>query len=227
MGYALYRGSPASRSAMADVLVAGLVAGIVLARAIHVILNWAHFAYHTDEIIQLTAGGLDWHGALWGALIAIRLAGRWRQIDLPQLIDSLTAAIPLITFAAWWGCWSVGCSYGQEVETLADYPAFLVWEGPDIFGIYAPRFNTNLLGIVAGAALFVIAVVLFWHGWLPHRRFWLLLSLHSLSMFALGFLRGDYAVYLAGLRADQWLDLAILLMALILTFRPANRLQSK
>ena len=38
------------------------------------------------------------------------------------------------------------CAYGVEVLTLADYPAWLVTESPDVYGTIAPRLNLPMLG---------------------------------------------------------------------------------
>ena len=58
-------------------------------------------------------------------------------------------------------------------------------------------------------ALLIISVILIRQGWLKGRRFWLLLALLSAGMFGIGFFRGDYAVMIAGLRADQVLDVML------------------
>ncbi len=215
-GFAILRAPKSKRGARADVCLGGLVGGVLLARLIHVLLNWNYFAYNTGEITQLRAGGLDWHGAVVGALAGMALIARWRNVDMRSLLNALTPGLPLIAFAAWWGCGVEACAYGAETANLADYPAFAVWEGPDVFGIYAPRFNTQLVGIAVSALLLATAGMLTWRDWLPGRRFWLTLSLLGIVMFALGFLRGDYTLYVAGLRLDQWLDIATTVFAGVL-----------
>jgi phosphatidylglycerol---prolipoprotein diacylglyceryl transferase len=190
-----------------DVYLGGLIGGMVIGRLVHVLLNWNYFAYNLNETFQLAAGGLDWHGAVIGGLIGLMIVARWRQVELSLLHDSLTIALPLLALAGWFGCWSAACGYGAEVTNMADYPALLVWEAPDVFGIYAPRFNTQVLGILVVAVILGIAMVLIWRDWLRHVRFWLVLVLLSAVMFGLGFLRGDYALFAGGLRLDQWLDL--------------------
>jgi hypothetical protein len=42
----------------------------------------------------------------------------------------------------------------------------------------------------------------------------LILAFLSLGMFGIGFLRGDYAVMIGSLRADQWLDGGLLALSL-------------
>lgn len=212
----LLRAPPGRRAPRADAALAALAGALLGGRALHVLLHWSYFAYHTAEIPQIQAGGLSWQGALLGGLLGLAAAARWRGLSLRTLLDDLAPALPLLALGGWAGCQLAHCAYGQEVATLAAYPPLLVHEGPDVFGLVAPRYHTQLIGLAAAALLLTFTALLFWRGWLAGRRFWLLLALLALLMFALAFLRGDEALQLAGLRADQWLDLAIFTTGVIL-----------
>jgi phosphatidylglycerol:prolipoprotein diacylglycerol transferase len=191
---------------LVDVGLAALVAGLLLARLEHVLLNWNYFAYNVSEALQLNAGGLDWHGALLGALIGGTVVARWRRVNTRDLLDAMTLGLPLMAHAAWYGCWAANCAYGVEVDTLAHFPAWAVSEAADIYGIAEPRYNTQIFGLWLTGALFLVAVIVLWQGWLAGARFWLILALFSAGMFVIGFFRGDDAPVLNGLRLDQWLD---------------------
>lgn len=194
-----------SCSAAADLALAGLAGAVIGGRALHVLLNWDYFNAHFNEALSLYAGGLNWHGALAGVWVY----ARFRPSD-PKLLDALALILPVLALAAWAGCGAVGCGYGAEVPTLADYPAFAVSESRDVYGILAPRWNTPLFGMALAALVGLIMLICTGRGWLTGRRFWLALALLSGGMFALGFLRGDAAAHGFGLRADQLLDLGIL-----------------
>lgn len=200
--------------ARVDVYLGGLVGGVLLARVVHVLLNWDYFAYNLSEATRIEAGGLDWHGAVLGALLGMALLARWRRVQLEPLVDGLTLALPLLTLASWAGCWASSCAYGAEVQSLAAYPAWMASEGRDIFGIFNPRFNVQLLGMVYALVILGAALLLLAFPRLCRLRFWIVLALITIGIFALGFLRGDYAVYSSGLRADQWLDLGMLIFSL-------------
>jgi phosphatidylglycerol:prolipoprotein diacylglycerol transferase len=202
--------------ALADVGLGALVGGLALARVEHVILNWNYFAYNLSEAFRLSAGGLDWHGAVVGGLIGGSLMARWRQVNTREVLDAMTQGLSLIAHAAWYGCWAANCAYGVEVDTLARFPAWAVGWNADIYGIAGPRYNTQIFGLWLSAALLVIALVLVWRGWLRGSRFWLILGLFSAGMFVIGFFRGDHAVMVNGLRLDQWLDAMV--GAISLTF---------
>jgi phosphatidylglycerol:prolipoprotein diacylglycerol transferase len=209
-GVALYRARE-NRGELADAYLAALVGGVIGARAGHVLLNWDYFAYNQNEIWRISSGGLDWHGAVIGGLVSLYLAARWHRLSWRDLLDSLVLILPVIALAGWWGCMAANCGYGIEVDTLANYPALIVAEVPDVYGIPAPRYNTPFFGMIFSLLMLALVWLLRWQGWLIHRRFWLMLIIFSLGMFALGFWRGDHAVSIAGLRADQWLDAALVI----------------
>jgi len=217
--FVLYRTPSEYRLRVLDVLIGGLIGGIILGRIEHILLNWNHFAFHTGEILQVNAGGLDWHGAFIGAGIGIVLVSRWRKVDLRQVVDSLTLLLPLLSMAIWWGCWSASCRYGMEVATLADYPSWMVWEGRDIFGIYAPRFHTQFIGLVLSAGLLLLTLVLFFNKWLVFRRFWLLTALVTGIMFGVGWLQGEYSPTVNHVRLTHYMDGILIIFALYLTSR--------
>jgi prolipoprotein diacylglyceryltransferase len=203
------------RARAADTLLAGLLLALVVGRALHVVLHWAYFQNHLEEIVVLRAGGLSWQGAAWGALVGCGAAAWARGLRWPGLASGLGLAAPLLALSAWIGCQEALCAHGAEVSTLAAYPAWLVTEARDVFGFYAPRFNTHGLG---AAVMVVVSVVV---GLLraalpPPRLLGLSLALIAISCFGLGYLRGDSVPAVANLRADQWLDLAVLLTGLAL-----------
>lgn len=193
-------------AALVDTLLAGLIGGVIGARAGHVLLHWAYFQTHTNEIADLQAGGLDWHGAVIGTWLAVIIVARIRQVRLSILLDGLALALPLIGLMAWWGCGAAHCSYGAEVEVMTDYPAIAVWEEAGRFNLVAPRFATQRLGMLLSTGTLALAVLFTWRGWLQDRRFWYVLAAYAAGMMLIDSLRGDYALELGGQRLDVWLD---------------------
>jgi phosphatidylglycerol:prolipoprotein diacylglycerol transferase len=197
-------------AAAADVYLGALIGAVILARLGHVLLSWDYFGNNLGEVFHLELGGLNWHGAALGGVIGLKLAARLRRMNADSLLDTLTPGLPLIGLAGWLGCMAAACGYGQEVPTLADYPPLVAGESPDIFGIVAPRYNTQFFGLLLSAGGLLLAGLLLWRGWLLRRRFWLVLVLLSAGMFVIGFYRGDAVATLIGLRLDQWFDLGLL-----------------
>jgi len=215
---ALYR--QPSRGRIVDAYIGALVLGLVGARVAHVALNWDYLTDNTSEIWVISAGGLDWHGALWGGLLGLALVrwtqtllSRWLHRPLPDhptfhpLLDSLTPALPLIGLGGWIGCLAAGCGYGNEVDTLA------------------PRYNTPYFGmLLCGIGFVLVLLSVIWRRRSPDdtrnpRRFWLLVVILSMGMLLIGFYRADHTIVVYGLRADQLLDVIMLLWGLVLLFR--------
>lgn len=202
-----------------DVSLAGLVCGVAGARLVYVLFNLDYYgvAGHTEEITQISRGGLNWHGAVYGGLLGVLVMARLRRVTLSRLFDALALGLPLIAFAGWSACGALACAYGAEVDNLANYPGLFVAELSDIFGLTLPRYNTQWLGALLAIVVLAIALVMTWKGLLTGRRFWVALGLFSLGMFGIGFLRGDVVPQLAGLRLDQWLDLSLVVLSVTIT----------
>lgn len=194
------------RARTADALLLGLVAGVLLGRALHVALYWVYFAAHPDEITRLLTGGLDWRGATLGAVGGVLLGARLRGVDGRALLERLAPCVPLLAAAGWLGCAQALCAAGAELVSLVGLPAWLAAEGLDLYGAEAPRWQTQTVGAAAAGLWGALLLLAAWRGSARGRLFGIGLAGVALLMFALGFLRGDYNPVLAGLRADQWLD---------------------
>jgi hypothetical protein len=220
IGWMLLRAPHNQRTATMQTLVLMLLAGIVVGRVMHIALHQDFFADRAFLLADLSReGGISWQGVVGGALLVAIPALRWQQINTRQFLDTLAPVLPLLAFAAWRGCAASGCAFGQSVPTLAAYPDWLVWLEKDIFRLIEPRFAVQQIGMWLAIMLLVIALWLTGRGIGQGRQFWIILFLFAISMFLLGFLRGDTVPMIAGLRADQYLDAMIACWALVWIFR--------
>ncbi len=223
MAWVLLRARPGTRSATLDACLAALVGGVIVGRLGHVLLNWAYFRDHADEITRIDwQGGLSVHGVVLGALLGLWVVSRWRKLDFAHLLDSAALVIPLLALMGWWGCAANACAYGAPVEHMADYPRLLTWVQPDIYGIVEPRFATQRLGMLASVVLLGITLVLFWRGWFARIRFPLMLLLAMMAYAALDISQRSYGTYPKSLSPDGWL--ALLLSALMIAILVRNGL---
>ncbi len=201
-----------------NTVLAGMLCAVLFARLAHLLLNAPYFVDHIEEALRLEAGGLDWHGAVLGGILGMHIVARWYKprVEIPAraLLDVLALCVGNLALASWVGCLAANCAYGKEVPSALGYPPLLIVETSDEFGALVPRYNTYGLGVALALALIVLCLLWQWHGWFIYRRFWLVIALLSIGLFGIGFLRGDYALMLLGLRADQWLDLGMLVVSL-------------
>ena len=101
-------------------------------------------------------GGLDWHGAVALGLAGLFLMARLRGLDGRALLDALAFALPLGATLTFGGCLLARCAYGREVASLADYPALLAAELPDLYGMSVPRLLSQGYGIALGLVLLLV-----------------------------------------------------------------------
>ncbi|HEX2620056.1 MAG TPA: prolipoprotein diacylglyceryl transferase family protein, partial [Phototrophicaceae bacterium] len=132
----------ASPMHLTNSFIAGIIGGLILARAGHVLIHIDYFGLHLNEITRFSAGGLDWHGAVIGGMAGFFLMGRFHRLHFNLLIDAFAPGLTLVALASWHGCEASACAYGAEITRMAAYPAWLVREAGDIYGLIAPRYDT-------------------------------------------------------------------------------------
>lgn len=193
-----------------DAALASLLLGWLGARLGFVWLNWGYFAERPSQLLHLWQGGLTAYGGLVGGLIGLGVWCWWGKRPFLTYAALFSPALLLLSATGWAACWAEGCAYGAET-TLGPFAANL----PDSFGVFAVRYQTQLLGI--GLNLLALFVVLSWQRrWGNGRLFPLTLLLANLIHFALTFLRGDMAPILAGWRLDSYLALLFAILGLLL-----------
>lgn len=212
----LWQSPETERSSIFDISLASLIGAIVIGRIAHVALNWIFFGENEPLIWQLwREGGLNWQFALIAAMLFGAIVAYLRGVHLNDILKPAVVIVPLISFASWYACATAGCAYGQAVDRMADYPQWLTWLAPDIYQLVMPRFASQLFGMSGSFIILIVALILYWQGWLIRTRFWLILLLVAGLSFTIGFSRGDYSLMFNGLRAGQVLDITIGLLAII------------
>jgi prolipoprotein diacylglyceryltransferase len=86
---------------------------------------------------------------------------------------------------------------------------------PDLYGIAASRFATQLTGLAFSLALFLGVLLLRGHWPFSGASFLMYLLLYFAGQFFLEFTRGDEALYFGPWRLAQWLDLGLALAAAV------------
>lgn len=174
-----------------DCILAGLALGLVIGRAEHVLWHWDYFSTATAEIADIKSGGLGWLGVLIGGSLGIWAMAKLRGRDGRLMLNAAVLLIPIVMFGGWWACLANACAYGAEVANLADFPALWVWEAPGDYGMLAPRWRTQGIGMGAAVLIAVLMSIIISRGWFKNQRWLLAISLCVIAMMGIGLLRGD------------------------------------
>ncbi len=179
-------------------------------RLTFIAVNWDYYGQRPSEIWQLWQAGQTYHGALLAGLAGLWGWCWWRRRPFFTYAALFAPALALVTAFGWAACWFEGCAYGAET-TLGPFAADL----PDEFGVFALRYQTQLLGFVLSMGIFTAVLLLRSH--LPPASLFLLaLFSFGLSQLGLTLLRGDSVPFVFNLRSDTLLNVCLVLISLIL-----------
>jgi phosphatidylglycerol:prolipoprotein diacylglycerol transferase len=226
-----------------DAALVCTVAGALAGRAFYVWTNWDYFAENTDAIADLSQGGMGWQGAFITGLVALLLFALVARKSFWQLADAAALGLALAMSIGWYGAHVTHLYYGIAIDdTLPSSKAFeplaqsarafafnFVQDLPDVYNIIGLRIPVQWMTSVFFMGLFFVLLVIALRE--PSRAhdgrvFLAYLALASAAGFVFGFWRGDTTLLWNGLRVDQWLNAALLVLALALAGgRKASALQ--
>ena len=193
-----------------DALLVVLLAGLVGGRFGFVLWRWDYFQNQPSEVWQFWLGGSSYHAALLAGILALMGWAAVGRRSFYRYAALFTPAFVLVTVFGWAACWLEGCAYGQETVL-----GLLSADLPDEYGVFAVRFQTQLVGILLTFAAFLF--ILWYQKDRPHRYvFWLALALVSLAQMLTGLLRGDEALAVGHLRLDTLLNALLVMISLLL-----------
>lgn len=189
-----------------------VIGGIVGGRLAYVLANWRTFSEDWVRVIRIWEGGLSFHGAFLGGLLVMAIFAHVRPRDKQpvsfwELGDVITPGLALGIAFGWAACLMGGCAYGALGEGFGY--AIL----PDLYGVEASRFATQVAGLAFSLALLLGILLLRGHWPYAGASFLMYLLLYFAGQFFLEFTRGDEALYLGTWRVAQVLNLAIALAA--------------
>lgn len=186
------------------VLVGGLLGG----RIGFVLANWTVFGEDWTRVVRIWEGGLSFHGAFLGGFLAMMLYASFHSrgnspISYWQLADVVMPGLAVGIVFGWAACLMGACAYGMVGEGLGHLIL------PDLSGIDAPRFATQVVGLA-------YAIALLTGFWLLRKRwpfrgaaFLMYVLLYSAGMFMLSSTRGDETIYFGSWRLGQGIDLVL------------------
>ena len=190
-----------------------LAVGLLVAKGSHVLANWAYYVERPSEILGLGSGGLSFHAGLLagiGTLVVMVLRQTQEEDSFwPALVErgeSLVGPLALGLVGGWLACLLAGCAYGRA---LPPPQRLYTLDLPDIYGVYAYRLPSQMLGLALAIVLLLASV-----RWARRPGLWLIAL--GVGDFLIGFTRGDLAVSWGPLYATQWADLALVLLGVLL-----------
>jgi len=212
-------------SARLRVLLQGvLVQAVALigARLAFVLAHLTYYATRKNEILNISAGGLWWPGALAGGLLAIIAIGSIQKNKVRLSLDRFSVFLLPMLLSFWLAGWSAGVAYGARLDPS-------VWYGIpslDVTGVSLPRVPVQLAASLS--ALVIIGGI----EWrlrknLPSgRRAGFLFLVAGVHTLVFSFLRDDPIQPIMGVRLDVWVSILFVLATGILlafTFEVKSR----
>jgi len=213
-----------------DAALWALAGGLLGARLAYVLPNWQDYGGRVTALIGLWGGGYAFQGGLLGGTLALwlyslraRLLRRpavpvlrpvllegLAGLSFPRLADLAAPAVALAQALGWAGAWVHGANYGLVMRS-----PFSMWL-PDLYGVYGPRFPTQMLACALSIVVFLgLHRLSRLHP--PAGRVALLHLLgNGLGHFLLEFTRADDAPYWGLLRWTQIAALAEVAVAAVL-----------
>jgi phosphatidylglycerol:prolipoprotein diacylglycerol transferase len=195
-----------------------VMAGLVGARLHYVLLNWAYFSAHPKEAFRIWKGGLAFQGAFVGGMLALLAYAILNGRSFWSLADVAALGLALGGVLGWLGCLTSGCAYGLEGK------GFLTYNLPDIYGVSAPRFATQVVGSVWSLLIFALLLLIGRKTLKPGLVFLVYVLLYFGGEFFLEFSRGHETLYVGAWRVGQVIDLIVIVLAVALKIVLKSRL---
>jgi phosphatidylglycerol:prolipoprotein diacylglycerol transferase len=181
-------------------VVLALAVALLAGRGGFVASSADYYRLRPGEIGWIWQGGLSYQAALLAAQTTLWVWCRRQQLSFFRLAALLAPGALLWGAAGWVACYLEGCAYGRETAL-----SWLAADLPDSFGVYAVRYQTQLLG----AAAFLLLALVVWRlrGVVqPGALFWLSLALASFARALVSLWRGDPAPEIGAWRLDSLVD---------------------
>ncbi len=193
-----------------DALLATILGAVIGGRAGFVLFNWQYYQERTNEIVQFSQGGYNYYFALGGGILFFYIWVSSKGYSFYQIFAMLAPAFVLFTVFGWAACWLEGCAYGKTT-----FISPLSAELPDDFGVFAVRYQSQLIGLLLSALLFLMILTIADKTQSRHL-FWLTIGSVSLVHLITTIFRGDPNPMWVNLRLDTWIDLLLIIVSIVM-----------
>ncbi len=210
----LFLGAPKAKAGRwLDAGLAATFGGLIGARLVYCFANGGYYIEHPEQVFLIWQGGLDWSGAVLGGVLGAGLYCSRIREPLAPIFDLLAWPLVILSALSWGGSLAAGAAYGAELAP-GQGPTWLAVNTPDLYGVMALRWPTQLLGLIWSLlALGALWLARRW-SWRSGARGLYALALVAFGAFGLSFLRGDPDPFAGGLRLETLLSGLVLVFAL-------------
>ncbi len=120
-----------SLDGMTDVLIWGIIFGIICARLYYVAFEWDYYSQHLSEIPAIWSGGIAIYGGIIGALIGAAIGCKVGKIDFLNLIDLGALGLLIGQGIGRWGNFFNQEAFGSNTDTA-------------LFRMWSPKIRDTL-----------------------------------------------------------------------------------
>jgi prolipoprotein diacylglyceryl transferase len=216
-GKALERRAAGSVDEFSAVAMWAVPAGVIGARAYHVITDWDRFSGNFGDVFKVWQGGLGiWGGIALGVPVGM-WAARRRGLDVAVVVTVAAPAIAAAQAVGRWGNWFNQELFGRPTDlpwALRVSDAKAIGAGFDPGTTFHPTFLYESLWCTV--LCLVLLAVNRSDALRPGRVFWLYAAGYTAMRFFIEGLRIDRAHEAGGLRLNQWVSLVVFLFSLAL-----------
>lgn len=217
-----------------------ILAGMIGARAMHVVTYWEeqYVDQPLSHLLDFRGGGLVFHGGFIGAVLAVILYTRLHgKQPLRKIADAFAPSIPLGQALGRLGCLMYGCCFGTAcdlpwaIQFPAHSPAFTaLGQAPADAAHSLYVHPTQIYSALLNVALYGGLAWLYRHKRFDGQVFGLYLAGYSINRFVVEFFRGDYQaeqLWFGWVKPGQQLSLFLLpigiALIILLRRRPLAR----
>jgi phosphatidylglycerol:prolipoprotein diacylglycerol transferase len=207
-------------SAIADMAVYVLIAGLVGAKLLLLVVEWSHYSRNPKELFSLVQSGGVFYGGLIGTLPVAWWYARRHSLSGWQTADVLAPAVVIGQAVGRIGCLAAGCCHGRAAEvpwaiSFNDEYAHRVVGTP----LGTPLHPTQIYESVACLIIFFILVAMAarkkFHGQVALAY----VVLYGVARFIIEFYRGDVvrgAMFDGALSTSQFIAILMVLGAALI-----------
>jgi phosphatidylglycerol:prolipoprotein diacylglycerol transferase len=206
------KGARLSYDTVIGAALAGIIAGVVFSRLLHVIDLWDYYMENPGLIFSHFGEGLTIYGAVLGAALGIWIYSKIRKFNFGYLADMIAPGIILAQAIGRVGCTLNGCCYGVETGFFCA----VVYTSPNTHApVGIPVHPTQIYEIIYNLIVFGVLLLLRKRFRPDGSLFLIYLTLYGAWRLGIDFIREGKEL-LFGLHEAQLISIVVLIIAITL-----------